>query len=108
MKLIKFSIIALVLTISAQFANAQVHVGIRIGDPYPYRRVVYQPAPVYYPQPVYYGRPAYYPNTVVYRSGYRRAYYGRPVYYRGGGYRPVFRGRGWGHGHGWGHGRGRF
>jgi hypothetical protein len=101
MKLIKFSIIALVLTFAGQFAKAQVQVGIgvNIGG---YSRPVYRPYPVYETYPVYYERPVYraYPRRVIYRP----AYYGRPsnrqVYFRGPG-----RGHGYGHGHFRGHGR---
>jgi hypothetical protein len=80
MKLIKFSIIALVLTFAGQFAKAQVQVGIgvNIGG---------------------YSRPVYraYPRRVFYRP----AYYGRPRYRQ-----MYFRGHGRGHGYGYGHGRG--
>ncbi|MBD1367113.1 hypothetical protein IDJ77_25100 [Mucilaginibacter sp. ZT4R22] len=105
MKFIKFSIIALVLTVSAQFAKAQVRVGasIHIGYNQP-RRVVYpayyeEPAPVYYEQPVYVNRPVYY------RPAYRRAYY-RPQYRRVVYREHYYEGRGHGRGHGNGWGRG--
>lgn len=97
MKLIKFSIIALVLAFSAQFAEAQVRVGATIHIGYQPRRVVYpayyeEPAPVYYEQPVYVNRPVY--RRVYYRPQYRRVVY-REHYYEG---------RGHGRGHGWGRG----
>lgn len=101
MKFIKFSIIALVLIASAQFAKAQVRVGVHIGYHEPYRRVVYAPAPVYYERPVYYNAPVYY------RPGYRRAFYGRgynrPVFhgYRGREFDRGFRGRGHAYGRRW-------
>jgi len=98
MKFIKLSIIALVLTISAQFAKAQVSVGLHVGINQP-RRIVYaEPRPVYVERPVYVvNRPVYY------RGGYRRPVY-RRAYYRQHYYgRPVFRGHG--RGHGYGHGR---
>lgn len=97
MKFIKFSIIALVLAFSAQFAKAQVRVGATIHIGYQPRRVVYpayyeEPAPVYYEQPVYVNRPVY--RRVYYRPQYRRVVY-REHYYEG---------RGHGRGHGWGRG----
>nr|WP_294944471.1 hypothetical protein [uncultured Mucilaginibacter sp.] len=105
MKLIKFSIIALVLAATTQFANAQVRIGanIHIGYNQP-RRVVYpsyyeEPAPVYYERPVYVARPVYYRpayRRVYYRPQYRRVVY-REHYYEG-------RGHGRGHGNGWGRG----
>ena len=111
MKLIKFSIAALVLTISAQFAKAQVSVGVGVQIGRPYRTVVVRdPYPVYetYPRTVYYERPVYrhYPRTVIYRSGYRgyrRGYYGYPQYRRAN-FGPAY-GRGFGHGRGNGHWR---
>lgn len=102
MKVIRLSIVALVLMFSAQFASAQVRVGanIHIGYNTP-RRVVYAPAPVYYqPQPVYYERPVYVNRPVYYRNGYRRVVYRRPVYRQ---HYKVYPGRG----HGWGRGHGR-
>ncbi|RFZ82035.1 hypothetical protein DYU05_15505 [Mucilaginibacter terrenus] len=101
MKLIKFSIIALVLTVSAQFAKAQVRVGasIHIGNDYPIYEPAYYPAPVY-ERPVYYARPAY--RRVYYRPAYRRVYY-RPAYRRGfygPGYFRGHPGRGRGHAYG--------
>ena len=103
MKLIKFSIIALVLAFSAQFAKAQVRVGATIHIGYQPRRVVYpayyeEPAPVYYEQPVYVNRPVYYERPV-----YRRAYY-RPQYRRVVYREHYYEGRGHGRGHGWGRG----
>jgi hypothetical protein len=103
MKFIKFSIIALVLTVSAQFAKAQVRVGATIHIGYQPRTVVYpayyeEPAPVYYEQPVYV-------NRVYYRPGYRRAYY-RPQYRRVVYREHYYEGRGHGRGHGNGWGRG--
>lgn len=109
MKTLKISIIALVLTLGAQFAKAQVRVGIGIhlGTPVRYvERPVYDDyQPVVYERPVvyhrYYGRPAY----------YRPRYYSRPVY-RNVGYREHGWGRGhgngWGRGHGGGRGHGRW
>ena len=105
MKLIKFSIVALILTVSAQFAKAQVQVGIGVNIGRPTRTIVVgDDYPVYrsYPRTVYYERPVYrrYPR----RAYYRPAYYGRAQYrqvmYRGHG-----RGNAWGHGNGRGHGR---
>jgi hypothetical protein len=103
MKLIKFSVIALVLTVSAQFAKAQVRVGATIHIGYQPRTVVY---PAYYeePAPVYYERPVYV-NRVYYRPGYRRAYY-RPQYRRVVYREHYYEGRGHGRGHGNGWGRG--
>ena len=103
MKFIKFSIIALVLTVSAQFAKAQVRVGATIHIGYQPRTVVY---PAYYeePAPVYYERPVYV-NRVYYRPGYRRAYY-RPQYRRVVYREHYYEGRGHGRGHGNGWGRG--
>ncbi|MEO3403719.1 hypothetical protein AAFN85_07435 [Mucilaginibacter sp. CAU 1740] len=67
MKLIRFSIIAFVMMMSVQFANAQsVSISAHFGRPY--YRVVYREG--YYGRPVYYGRPYY-----------RARYYDRPVYY---------------------------
>ena len=78
MKIIKLSIIALIVACSFQVANAQVRVGIgvNIGTP-----VYYRPAPVVYaPAPVMYRRP------VVYRRQYvpvrHRVVYARPHYRR--------------------------
>jgi hypothetical protein len=69
MKLIKISVIALILTCSMQLAKAQVRVGIgvHIGTP-----VRYVERPYYYDD---YDRVVYYDRPV-------RRYYGRPVYYR--------------------------
>lgn len=109
MKFIKFSIIALVLTVSAQFAKAQVRVGasIHIGYNQP-RRVVYpayyeEPRPVYYEEsrPVYYERQVYAAPPVYYR-GYRRSYY-RPAYNRVVYRDNYYRRHGRGHGNAWGH-----
>jgi hypothetical protein len=78
MKIIKLSIIALIVACSFQVANAQVRVGIgiNIGTP-----VYYAPAPVVYaPAPIIYRRP------VVYRRHYvpvrHRVVYARPHYRR--------------------------
>lgn len=106
MKLIRFSILALVLAFSAQFAKAQVRVGanIHIGYNQPVYPAYYNaPAPVYYERPVYYNRPVYYRGghrRVVYRNYYRpqyRSFHGRGHYGRG----FEGRGRGRGHGRGW-------
>jgi hypothetical protein len=104
MKLIKISIIALVLTCSMQFAKAQVRVGIGVNIGTPVR---YVERPYYYDdydRVVYYDRPVavrrYYDRPV-----YRTRYYNRPVY-RQVVYREHGHGRGWGNGHGGGHGRG--
>ncbi|TFF35341.1 hypothetical protein [Mucilaginibacter psychrotolerans] len=101
MKFIKFSIIALVLTASVQFAKAQVRVGasIHLGYNQP-RRIVHpvyysEPAPVYYEQPVYVNRPVY--VAPIYRRVYYRPQYRRVVY------REHFY-EGHGRGHGWGRG----
>jgi len=101
MKLIKFSIIALVLTFSMQLAKAQVSVGVGVHIGTPVRRVyVERPYPVYetYPRTVYYARPVayrhYYRRPVYYRS------YSRPVY-RHVVYREHYRGHGRGHGRRW-------
>lgn len=68
MKLIRFSIIAFVLMLSVQFANAQsVSISAHFGRPH--HRVVYREG--YYDRQVYYGRPHY----------YRARYYDGPVYY---------------------------
>ena len=108
MKIIKISIAALILTLGAQFAKAQVRVGIGVNlgapvryveRPYDdgYDRVVYE-RPVVVPR--YYARPAYYG-----RRYYGPRYYNRPVY-RHVVYREHFnRGRGRGHAYGRGHGR---
>lgn len=85
MKVIKLSIIALIVACSFQVANAQVRVGIgvNIGTP-----VYYRPAPVVYaPAPVVYSRgPVMYRRPVKYRRHYvpvrQRAVYDRPRYYR--------------------------
>jgi hypothetical protein len=80
MKVIKLTIIALILTCSFQLVNAQVRVGVRIGTPPPYHRVVVVHRPVYVHHR-YYAHPVY----------YRHAYYGRPYshhhYYGGRPYR---------------------
>lgn len=100
MKLIRFSIVALLVTFSMQFAKAQVRVGanIHIGYNSP-QRVVYAPS-YYEPAPVYYERPVYVRRPVYYRPGYRGVMYRRPYYrqdfYRG----PRFHGRGHGHAYG--------
>lgn len=72
MKTIKLTIIALILTCSFQLANAQVRVGVRIGTPPPYHRVVVVRHPVYVHHG-YYARPVY----------HRRGYYRRPYVHRG-------------------------
>jgi hypothetical protein len=74
MKTIKISIIALVMVFAMQIANAQVRVGVRIGTPAPYHRVVVE-------RPYGYYHRAYYPHHVVYGRPYHR-YYGRRVAYR--------------------------
>ena len=111
MKLIRISIIALVITLGAQLAKAQVRVGIgvNIGAPVryverpyydDYGQVVYYDRPVvhrYYERPVYF-RPRYYERPVYFRP----RYYNRPVY-RQVVYRENFyhgRGHAYGHGHG--------
>ncbi|GGH02783.1 hypothetical protein [Mucilaginibacter phyllosphaerae] len=101
MKTIKIAIIALVLTLGAQFAKAQVRVGIgvHIGTP-----VRYVERPYYdddYNRVVYYDRPVVV-RRVYARPVYRERYYERPVYRQ-----VVYRERGWGRGRGWGHGHGR-
>lgn len=74
MKLIRFSIIAFVLMLSVQLANAQsVSISAHFGRPY--HRVVYREG--YYGRPAYYGRPVYYGRPHYYRA----RYYGGPVYY---------------------------
>ncbi|WP_186458830.1 hypothetical protein [Mucilaginibacter achroorhodeus] len=83
MKTLRISIIALVLASSAQFAKAQVSIGIGVN--LPVRHVYYEPAPVYYdPAPVYAPAPApvYYNRPVVVGGYYRPAYYGRRYYRR--------------------------
>jgi hypothetical protein len=73
MKFIRFSIIALVMVFSFQFAKAQsISVNAHFGRPY--HRVVYTKG--YYGRPVYYGRDAYYS-----RPHYYRARYYAPAYY---------------------------
>ncbi|TSD67462.1 hypothetical protein FFF34_008745 [Inquilinus sp. KBS0705] len=102
MKLIKFSIIALILTVSSQLVKAQVSVGIGVNLGTPVRRVyVERPYPVYetYPRTVYYEQPVVYRS---YRPVYRTRYYERPVYRRQVVYREHFyRGHGRGHGRRW-------
>ncbi|HEY0244939.1 MAG TPA: hypothetical protein VGC01_05200 [Mucilaginibacter sp.] len=73
MKTIKISIIALVMVFAMQIANAQVRVGVRIGAPAPYHRVIVE-------RPYGYYHRAYYPRRVVY--GHRRYYGGRVGYRR--------------------------
>jgi len=101
MKTLKISIVALVLTLGAQFAKAQVRVGIGVNIGTPVR---YVERPVYYedPAPVYYERPVVVRRYYAPRAVYRTRYYERPVY-RHVVYRE--RGHGWGRGHGRGHGR---
>jgi hypothetical protein len=104
MKLIKISIIALVLTLGAQFAKAQVSVGIGVNLGAPVRVIE---RPYYYDdydRVVYYDRPVrrYYARPV-----YRARYYERPVYRRQVVYREHYRDHGGGHGRGRGHGHGR-
>jgi hypothetical protein len=94
MKLIKISIIALVLTLGAQFAKAQVSVGIGVNLGAPVRVIE---RPYYYDD---YDRVVYYERPV-------RRYYARPVYRRQVVYREHYRGHGGGHGRGRGHGHGR-
>ncbi len=89
MKLMKISIIALLLTGAVQLAKAQVSVGIGVHIGTPIHRVYYEPAPVYYdPAPAYCPppppAPVYYERPVVVRRYYRPAYYA-PRFYR----RPV-------------------
>jgi len=79
MKFIRFSVIALVMVFSFQFAKAQsVYVSAHFGRPY--QRVVYTDGyygrPVYYSRNVYYSRPYYYPVRY-----YRSDYYCAPAYY---------------------------
>lgn len=107
MKLIKISIISLLLTGAAQLAKAQVSVGIGVHIGTPVHRVYYEPAPapVYYnPAPAYCppAAPVYYSNPVVVRRYYRPGffaprYYGRQVIYRD----HFYRGRGHLFGHRW-------
>jgi hypothetical protein len=113
MKLLRISVIALVLSVGAQFAKAQVRVGIGVNigapvryveSPYyeDYDRVVYERPVVvrrYYARPAYYGGPAYYGRPAYFGP----RYYNRPVY-RQEVYREHFN-RGRGHGYGRGHGR---
>ncbi|QEM10292.1 hypothetical protein [Mucilaginibacter rubeus] len=78
MKFIRFSIIALVMVFSFQFAKAQsVYVSAHFGRPY--HRVVYTDG--YYGRPAYYGRDAYYGRPYYYRARYYRSGYYAPAYY---------------------------
>lgn len=71
MRTLKLAIVAAILTLGFNIANAQVHIGVNFGYP---ARAVYYHHPYY--RPVVVERPVYYePARVVVRRAY-------PVYYR--------------------------
>jgi hypothetical protein len=104
MKRITFLALIIVAMFGVSSAKAQVgvHLGVNIGNPYPYyepgRTVIVHERPAYYPV-----RRGYYHRPVVYRSYGRpvivdRRYYGpRPMH---GYYHPNYSRHGYSHGYG--------